>query len=101
MSYIFDKLKFTLGTPFLTHYRPAMPFGNRKFILQDFSSSVSLRFKKYYPSGNLKLSYLGIFQTLKLRISMKKILTISLKLSFTTDTLGCYGLIGFFDSLIE
>jgi len=31
-----------------------------------------LQFKKYHPSGNLKLNNLGIFQNLKLRILMKK-----------------------------
>jgi len=38
--------------------------------------------KKYQPSGNLKFSNLGIFQSLKLRISIKKILPISIKLNF-------------------
>jgi len=52
-----------------------------------------LRFKKkYYLSENLKFNYLGIFQSLKLRILMGKILSISLKLNFTPNTLGCYGL---------
>jgi len=50
-----------------------MPFGNRKKnILEDFFSSVLSQFKKYRPPGNLKFSYLGIFQSLKLRISMGK-----------------------------
>jgi len=35
---------------------------------------------------------LGIFQSLKLRISIEKILLIYLKLHFTPNTLGCYGL---------
>jgi len=30
----------------LTHYRPAMPFGNRKISLEDLFSSVLLQFKK-------------------------------------------------------
>jgi len=42
--------------------------------------------------GNLKFNYLGIFQRLKLRISMGKILSISLKLNFASFTLGGYGL---------
>ena len=59
----------------LTHYRPAMPFGNRKKnILEDVFSSALSQFKKYHPSGNLKFNYLGIFQSLKLRISTEKIL---------------------------
>jgi len=76
----------------LTHYRPAMPFGNRKFILKDLFSPVLSHFKKYHPSGNPKFNNLGFFQSLKLRILMEKILSISLKLNFTPDTLGCYGL---------
>jgi len=48
--------------------------------------------KKYHPSGNLKLNYLGIFQSLKLRSLMGKILSFSLELNFTPNTLGCYGL---------
>jgi len=54
--------------PSLTHYRPAMPFGNRKKnILEDLLSSVLSQFKKYHPSGNLKFKNLGIFQSLILR----------------------------------
>jgi len=70
-----------------------MPFGNRKKnILEDFFSSVFLQFKKYHSPGNLKFNNLGVFQSLKLRILGRKILPISLKLSFTPDTLGSYGL---------
>ena len=69
-----------------------MPFGNRKFYFRGFFSSVLLQFEKYNPSGNLKINYLGIFQSLKLRILMEKILSISLQLNFTSNTLGCYGL---------
>ena len=70
-----------------------MPFGNRKKnILNDLFSSVLSLFKLYHPSGNLKFNYLGIFQSLKLCISMGKILLISLKLNFTPNTVGCYGL---------
>jgi len=69
-----------------------MPFGNRKKI-EDFFSLVLLQFKKYHPSGNLKLNYLGIFQSLKLRHIIGKVLSISLKLNLASNTLGCYGLI--------
>jgi len=69
-----------------------MPFGNRKHILEDPFSSVLSQFKIYHPSGNLEFNNLGIFQSLKLRNSMGKILAISLKLNFTPNTLGCYGL---------
>jgi len=47
-----------------------------KIISEDIFSSVLSQFKKYHPSGNLKFNYLGIFQSLKLRISMEKILSI-------------------------
>jgi len=63
-----------------------------EFILVNLFSSVLSQLKKYHPSGNLKLNNLGIFQSLKVRISMQKILSISLKLNFTPNTLGCYGL---------
>ena len=49
--------------------------------------------KKYHPSGNLKCNYLSISQSLKLGILMEKILSISLKLNFNPNTLGCYGLV--------
>ena len=55
-------------------------------------SSVLSELKKYHPSGNLKFNYVGIFQSSKLRILMEKILSISPKLNFTPNTLGCYGL---------
>jgi len=58
-------LRFTL-----THYRPAMPFGNRKKYFRALFSSVLSQCKKYHPSGNLKFNYLGIFQSLKLHILM-------------------------------
>jgi len=75
----------------LTHYRPAMPFGNKKNNLEDLFSSVWSQFKKYLSFENLKFSYLGILQSLKLHILMEKIISIYLKLSFTQNTLDCYG----------
>jgi len=70
-----------------------MPFGNRKKnILEDLFTSVSSQFEKYHPSGNLKFIDLRIFQSLKFRILMEKNLPISLKLNFTPNTFGCYGL---------
>jgi len=69
-----------------------MLFGNKKKILEDLFGSVLSHFKKYHPSGNLKFNNLGIFQSLKLRNLMGKILRISLKQNFTRNTLGCYGL---------
>jgi len=64
-----------------------------KPLSEDFFSSVLLQFKKHHPTGNLKCNYLGISRSLKLRILMGKILSISLKLNFTPNTSGCYGLI--------
>jgi len=43
-----------------------------KNVLEDHFSSVFSQFKKYHPSGNLKFSYLGNFQSLKLCIFMEK-----------------------------
>jgi len=51
------------------------------------------QFKKYHLSGNLKCNNSGIFISLKLRNLMGKVLPISLKLNFTPNILGCYGLI--------
>ena len=45
-------------------------------------SSVLSQSKKYHTSGNLKFHYLGIFQSLKFRILMEKVLPIILKLLF-------------------
>jgi len=76
----------------LTHYRPAMPFGNRKkHILEDLFSLVLSQFKKYHPSGNGKFNNIAIFRSLKLRTLVEKILPISLKLNLTPHTLRCYG----------
>jgi len=66
-----------------------------KFILEDLFSSFFSKLKKkkkYCPSGNLKFYNFGLFQSLKLRNLMEKILRISLTLNFTPNTLGCYGL---------
>jgi len=63
-----------------------------KIILGDLLSSVLSQFNKYHPSRNLKFNYLGIFQSLKLRILLEKILLISYKINFTQNNLGCYGL---------
>jgi len=67
-----------------------MPFGNRKKRRSSQFSIVPIQ--KPSPPGNLKFNYLGISQSLKLRISSEKIPSISLKLNFTPNTLGCYGL---------
>jgi len=65
------------GTGYLTRYRPAMPLGNRKkYFRGSFQFSIVTIKKKYISSGNLKFHYLGIFQSLKLRIFVKKIISI-------------------------
>ena len=74
-------------------YRPAMPFGNRKtYFRWSFQFSI-VTINAYHFSGNLKMNYLDNFESLLLRFSMAKILSISPKLNFTPYTLGCYGLI--------
>jgi len=47
---------------------------------------------KNHPSKNVKFNNLGIFRSLELRILEEKKLQISVKLNFTRNTLGCYGL---------
>jgi len=70
-----------------------MPLGNKKKLFKRISSVQYCHdLKKYQPSGKLKFNNLGIFQSPKFRILMEKILPISLKLNFTSNTLGCYGL---------
>jgi len=64
------------------------------FILDDLFTSVLSQLKKYHPSGNLKFNNVGIFQSLRFRILIEKNLPISLKLNFTPNTLGSYGLNG-------
>jgi len=69
-----------------------MPFGNgKKYFRRSFQFSI-VTIKKISPLWNPKNFYFGIFQSLKFRILMKKILPISLNLNFTPNTLGCYGL---------
>jgi len=60
--------------------------------LEDIFSSVLSQFQIYHPSGKLKFNNLGILQSLALRTLIKKILPISLKLNFSPNNLGCYGL---------
>jgi len=76
----------------LTLYRPAMPYSNRKNILEDLFSSQLSKFKKYRPSGKLKFNNFGHFPKLEIALFNGKILRISLKLNFIPNTLGCYGL---------
>jgi len=64
----------------------------QKFILEDVFSSVLSKFKKYYSSENPKCNNLGILQSLKLCNLMGKIIRIYLKLNFSPNTLGSYGL---------
>jgi len=41
-------------------------------ILEDLCGSVLPQLQKLHSSGNLKFNYLGVFQSLKLRILMEK-----------------------------
>jgi len=43
-----------------------------KNIFEDLFNSILSQFKKYHPSGNLKFYNLGILNSLKLRILVKK-----------------------------
>ena len=70
-----------------------MQFGNRKFCFRGSFQFNTVTIHKISPLWNLKFDYLGIFQSLKLRILMEKILSISQKLNFAPNTLDCYGLI--------
>ena len=69
-----------------THYRPA---SEKKYLTRSFPFSITV--KKYHSSGNLKFNFLGIFQSLKLRILMEEVPLISLKRNVTSNTLGVYG----------
>jgi len=64
----------------------------KKIFWRIFSVQYCHNIKESHPSGNLKFNYLGIFQSIKLRILVEKILLISLKQNFIRNTLGCYGL---------
>jgi len=68
----------------------------RQKKIEDLFSSILSHFKACHRSGNLKFNNLGIFQSLKLRILVEKILPISFTLNFTPNTFGCYGLTGRF-----
>jgi len=60
----------------------------KKNILEDVFSSVLSLLKIYHPPENLKFIYLGILQSLKLRISIRKILSMSLKSLISLQILG-------------
>jgi len=57
--------------------------------------------KEYHPSENFEFNILGISQSLKLRILMEIILLISLKLNFSPNTVGYYGLMSGISSNIS
>jgi len=58
------------------HINPLPPsdaiLKTEKNILEDLFRAVLSQFKKYHSFENLKFNYLGIFQSLKLRILLKK-----------------------------
>jgi len=65
----FIKVPFTSTSP-ITAQRCRS--ATEKNILENLFSSVLSEFKKYYPPGNLKFNYSGIFQSLKLRFFTEK-----------------------------
>jgi len=70
-----------------------MPIGNEKNHFKgSFRLSILSQFQKYHLSENRKFNNLGILQISKLRVLEEKILPISIKLNFTPNTFGCYGL---------
>jgi len=75
LSLPLQKELFQIGIPevkHLTHYRPAMPFENRKKYFRGSFQFCIVTVKKYHPSGNLNFDNSGIFQSLKLRILAEK-----------------------------
>ena len=74
-------------------HRPAMPFGNRKKYFRGSHLVQYCLSSKNTPLWKPEINNLGIFQSLKLRNSIVKILQISLELNFTPNTSNCYGLI--------
>ena len=64
---------------------------HKKNVIGSFWS-VLPHFKKYHPSGNLKLNNLGISRSVKCHMLTGEILSIPLKLNFTRNTLSCCGL---------
>jgi len=69
----------------LLYFNP-LPRTEKKHILEDHFSSVLSQFKKYQTPGYPKFNYSRIFQSLNLRISLGKTLSISLELNFTPNT---------------
>jgi len=76
----------------LTHYRPAIPFGNRKKYFRGSSEFSIATIQKIYHPRKTEINYLGISESLQLRITLEKFLSSSHKLNFTPNTSGCYGL---------
>jgi len=61
----------------LTHYRPAMPFGNRKTYFRGIFS-VQHCHNSNHPSGNREINILGVSEKLKIaHFSEKKPLSFS------------------------
>jgi len=79
-SLLWDKDTFyPIISTVLTHYTAQRCRSEtQKFILEDLFSSVLSQFRKYHSSENPKFINSGIFQSLKFRILMEEILSISL-----------------------
>jgi len=78
----------------LTYNRPAMPFGiRRNYFRESFQFSI-VTIQKLLPPWKPGIYFLRNFPKLKIayfNVKKKKTL-ISLKLNFTSNTLGCYEL---------
>ena len=86
-------MKFFTKAPFYPTTAPSDAIREqKKNILENLFSSVLSKFKKFLSSVKLLFDDLCVFQSLKLCNLMEKILRISLKLNFSPNTLGCYGL---------
>jgi len=89
-AHLKHKSEFTNPLP------PSVAVRNQKEKkIDDLFRPVLLHFKKYHPSGNLNFNNSGTFQSLQFRILRGKNHQISLKLNFTLNNSGCYGLKSF------
>jgi len=70
---------------YLTHYRPAMTSGDRKKYFTGSFQFSTVTIYKIYPLWKPEIYIFRHF--LKLKTALEKILSISLKLNFTPNTL--------------
>jgi len=70
-----------------------MPFGNRKKYFRGFFQFSIVTILKISPLWKPEIQLFRHFLKLKIAYFNGKILSTSLKLNFTPNTFGCYGLI--------